>query len=511
MPHPCLKRACRFALISTVLFAANVGASDPPVVNAAREQRWVDVAELVSQGEDVKVAQPDGTTALHWAAYHGDTEAAELLLGAGADPGTANDYGATAVSLAARNGSATMLKVLLESGADPNQANPTGETVLMTAALTGRTAAVDLLLNAGADPGARETSHGQSALMWAVSEGHLETARTLIDHGADVHAATSSGFTPVMFAARRGDVNLARLLLSTGARVNDTSEDGTSVLHVATVRGHVDLALYLLDEGANPNADGPGYAPLHWASGIWESAMTYDYPVETGEWSRLGGVGERRLELMSALLDRGADPNARITGRPPRFGNSYGTPGKAGGTPLFLAAQAHDIDAMKILVERGADPTQTADQDITPLMAAAMMNRESGSSHLDEAGGIDAIRLCLELGNDVNSANAVGDTALHAAALYGSVGMTEFLLENGADPSPVNAKGQTPLRNAIGVIQNAMLKEQPEVAAVLRRYGAVAPEVELGCGVCPPPPPADLPEDDSGGADPDEDEPGRQR
>ena len=186
-------------------------------------------------------------------------------------------------------------------------------------------------------------------------------------------------------------------------------------------------------------------------------------------------------------------------------------PGVAGGTPFFLAAQAHDIDAIKLLVERGADPTHTADQEITPLMAAAMMHREGGSSHLDEAGGIEVVQLCLELGNDVNAANAVGDTALYAAALYGWVGMTELLLENGADPSPVNANGQTPLRNAIGVVRNAMLREQPEVAALLRRYGAIAPEVELDCGMCPPPPiddhPDDAPEEETGDAAADASEP----
>ena len=102
----------------------------------------------------------------------------------------------------------------------------------------------------------------------------------------------------------------------------------------------------------------------------------------------------------------------------------------------------------------------------------------------------------------MNAANETGDTALHAAARYGWVGLTEFLLQNGADPSPVNAKGQTPLRNAIGVVQNAMLREQPEVAALLRRYGAIAPEVEFECGVCPPPPPPEDHKEDDPAAEP---------
>ena len=133
-------------------------------------------------------------------------------------------------------------------------------------------------------------------------------------------------------------------------------------------------------------------------------------------------------------------------------------------------------------------------------MAAAMMGRQTGASHLDEAGGIKAVELCLMLGNDVNAANKNGDTALHAITHYGWAEMGEFLLQHGADPSPVNAKGQTPLRNALGVISSAMLREQPEVAAVLTRYGAIAPEVELECGVCPPsapaPPPDVQPDDD---------------
>ena len=492
-----------WALLPSLLIASSAGASDLQLVDAVRYQRPAEAAELISQRVDVNVAQPDGTTALQWAAYHDDLETAELLLRAGAEPDSANDYGMTPVMLAARNGSGAMLETLLEGGADSNLPLPTGQTPLMTAAMTGKLDAVSVLLSGGADTNAKESTHGQTALMWAVSEEHVDTVRALLARGADARATSDSGFTPLMFAARGGDLELVRLLLASGSNVNHTSEDGTSVLHVATVRGHAKLALYLLELGADPNADGPGYTPLHWASGTWESSMTFDYYVKAGEWGRLGGIQEGRLDLISALLANGADPNARVTGRPPRFGGAYGTPPVASGTPFFLAAQAHDTDVMRLLIAAGADPTLKANGDTTPLMAAAMMGRQTGASHLPEAGGIRAVELCLMLGNDVNAANENGDTALHAITHYGWAEMGEFLLQHGADPSPVNAKGQTPLRNALGVVSSAMLREQPEVAAVLTRYGAIAPEVALECGVCPesglaqpPEPDDDHPEDD---------------
>lgn len=490
-------------LISLMLLVGHVNANDFKLVDAMQHQQKAAVKELLTQGVDVNAYQLDGTTALQWAAYHNDLESAKLLLNAGANPNIPNDYGMLPMLLAARNGSAAMLETLLNGGAEPNLTFPTGETPLMSAAMTGTINAVEILLKNGADTNLTETTRGQTALMWATSEEHIETVRLLLAYGADIHASSYGNFTTLMFAARSGNIELARLLLSHGANVNATAQDGASVLHIATIRGHSKLATFLLEQGSDPNADAIGYTALHWASGTWESSMTYDYPVQNGEWSTLGGIKEGRLEFINTLISYGADPNARITKSPTRFGNSYGTPPVIGATPFFLAAQATDTDTMRLLLDHGADPMLNADGNTTPLMAASMMYRQTGSSRIDETQAVETVELCLMLGNDINASNKSGDTALHAVVHYGWPLLAEFLLENGANPSPINAKGQTPLRNALGVISSAMFREQPAVAAVLKKFDAIAPEVELECGVCPesgtgqPLPPEDHKEDDN--------------
>ena len=153
-----------WALLSSLLIASSAGADDLQLVEAVRYQRPAQAAELIRQRVDVDAAQPDGTTALQWAAYHDDLETAELLLRAGAEPDSANDYGMTPVLLAARNGSGAMLETLFEGGADSNLALPAGQTPLMTAAMTGTLDAVRVLLSAGADPNAKESTHAQTAL-----------------------------------------------------------------------------------------------------------------------------------------------------------------------------------------------------------------------------------------------------------------------------------------------------------------------------------------------------------
>src|SRR5438876_6547268 len=129
--------------------------------------------------------EPDGTTALHWAAQRNDLNAADKLIRAGANVKAANRYGITPLQVAATNGSAPMIEKLLAAGADPNTATPEGETVLMTAARTGDPAAVRMLLVHGATVNATENLRRQTALMWAAAEDNAEAAKPVIDAGAD--------------------------------------------------------------------------------------------------------------------------------------------------------------------------------------------------------------------------------------------------------------------------------------------------------------------------------------
>lgn len=215
-------------------------AADYRLVEAAKNKDKKAVGVLLRQKLDVNTRQPDGATALHWAAYWNDLDTATQLLGAGANPNAANDYGATPLWVACANRHTDIVQRLLEAGANPNVGLTSGETVLMRCAFTGDPAAVQALLAHGADVQAKEPSRGQTALMWAVANRQPDAARVLISHGAALDARTATvrqlrgtglqgtgssagatefaagGFTPLLFAARNGDLDAARVLLDAG-------------------------------------------------------------------------------------------------------------------------------------------------------------------------------------------------------------------------------------------------------------------------------------------------------
>lgn len=449
-------------------------AADHAVADAAKRQDLAAVRQLIGRHANVNAPQPDGATALHWAAFRDNLELARLLLAAGATPDAANDYGVTPLSLAASQASPALVDALLTAGADANRALPSGETPLMTAGKAGKAGTIPLLAAHKARVDATETIKGQTALMWAVAAGQTEAARALLAAGAAVNAASTAGFTPLMFAARAGRPELGGLLLAAGARINDASKDGATALHVAVVRGQVDMALFLLDKGADPNLGGPGYTPLHWAAGRFEGQMTFDYSnKDEGEWAALVGVPPaRRLELATALLAHGANPNARLTKNPPRFGTNLWMRKLTGGTPLLLAAQAADVPMMQLLLGKGADPALNTEDDATPLMFAAGFGRVPGESRVTEEAALKAVELCRSLGMDVKHAETNGDTALHAVAFYGWVQVGQWLIDHGAELTARNKKGETPLRVSQGVVVANMLHTEPKVEEMFRKNGA---------------------------------------
>ncbi len=449
-------------------------AADTRLVEAARRQDRAAVVRLLAEKVDVNTPQPDGATALHWAAFRDDLPLTETLLRAGATLDPRNDYGMTPLLLAASQASPALVEALLAAGADADLALPSGETPLMTAGRAGRAGTIAALLGHGARVDATEGVKGQTALMWAVAAGQGAATRALLEGGADVNAASASGFTALMFAARTGLADLGGLLLSAGARLDDTARDGVTALHVAVVRGNVDFARFLLDKGANPNLIGPGYTPLHWAAGRFEGQMTFDYSTrDEGEWAILVGVPRgRRLELVSALLAHGADPNVRLTKNPPRFGTNLWMRKLIGGTPFLLAAQAADVEMMELLLSKGADPAINTDDNATPLMFAASFGRVPGESRVTEDVALEAVELCRRLGMDPRHAEAGGDTALHAVAFYGWVRVGQWLVDHGAELHARNKKGETPLRVSQGTVVANMLHTEPKVEAMLRKNGA---------------------------------------
>ena len=419
----------------------------------------------LAAGADAAEASTDGTTPLHWAAQLDDVQAATALLAAGADATAANRYGVTPLTLAATNGSAAMIEVLLEAGADPSVAMPEGETVLMTASRTGAVDTVRLLLDAGADPNATERWHQQTALMWAAAQNETAAAEVLLAAGADVAARSEGGFTPLLFATREGHHEVLHALLASGADPDDTLPNGMSALVLATYNAHYDVAAVLLEANADPNAAGHGWTALHQV--VWTRRPNLGrnppFPVPSG---RMNG-----LDMARALVEHGADPDARQVAEP-RDGNRNMLK-RAGATPFLLAAKAADVEMMRLLVALGADPGLTTDQGATPLMAAAGVGIwKIGENPGTNEEALEAVTLAWELGNDVNAMDENGDTALHGAIHRGAGEIVRFLADKGADLDATNSIGWTALSVAEGVFYPNTFNRHPELVSLLQELGA---------------------------------------
>lgn len=473
-------------LLSTVsLHGAGSGA---PLADAVERMDRSRIRTLLKQRVDVDTPQIDGMTALHWATYQDDLEIAELLVRAGANVKAANRYGVTPLSLACTNGNGAMVELLLKAGADPNTPLPGGEPPLMTAARTGALAAVKALLARGAAVDPKEDRRGQTALMWAAAEGHAGVVQELIDAGADFRTRLASGFTPLLFAVREGRIGVVRVLLKAGADVNETipvdagrrrgyggrlPPAGASALLVAVTNAHYELAAHLLDAGANPNADLPGYTPLHAITAVRKPGVGDNDPAPEGS----GNMSS--IELVKKLAAHGANVNARMTKRP-NLNNTRLN--ELGATPFLLAALTADAELMRTLATLGANPFLPNADNSTPLMVAAgLATRSPGEDAGTESEVLEAVQAALDLGADVNAVDNNGETAMHAAAYKNLPKVVKFLAAKGARIelwNRTNKFGWTPLAIATGY-RFGNFKPSPETDAALR-------EVMIAAGVTPP-------------------------
>ncbi|HEX6993378.1 MAG TPA: ankyrin repeat domain-containing protein [Gammaproteobacteria bacterium] len=511
------------AVAAVVLVAAG-RAFGAPLVDAARLEDHEKALALIEQGADVNEAAADGTTALHWAVAADDVVLVERLLAAGADPNAVNEFGATPMSEAAIVGNPDVIARLLDAGADPDSANEDGQTALMLLARTANVDAARLLLDHGANVDAREVLRGQTALMWAAAERQPEMMRLLIEHGADVDARSrihdwerqvsgepraqyrpSGGLTPLLFAAREGCLECVRILLDAGADIDLPDPDGITPLIMAVANMHFDVAAHLVEAGADVNRwDWWGRTPLYLAVDV--NTIPHggrpDRPVLDETTS---------LELIEMLLEAGANPNAQLKLRPPfrSVGADRGVDHMLiiGTTPLLRAAKAFDTDAIRLLLEHGADPNLGQVIGITPVMAAAGL----GSRDADTRGtfttpdvqqrSIAALELLLDAGGNVNARIAgrygeyccpypsdesldhmKGQAAIHGAAFWGWNDVVEYLVSRGADIHVKDARGMTPedaaLGRAGGNSRGDRIDVHEDTAELVRRLMAATPQAD---------------------------------
>ncbi len=591
-----VRRRSTSIFCTLLVFGGYAVAADTRLSEAALRGDTEAVRSLLKQHVDVDAPQGDGTTALHWAAFHDDLPMVNLLLAAGANVKAASREGAiTPLFLACTNGNAAVIEALLKAGADANSVKANGTTALMTAAASGNADAVNALLTHGAQVNAKESAHGQTALMFAAALNRDAVVRVLIAHGAEANAVSSvakiervrfdqdgniveerpaaaaptggrggrrgaaqesvakpvetkpldtkpgetsgtaadardeaadaeaaaeaakaanqsakadldifssklgfksaeyllakakqqagdvanraprrvgpeftGGNTALLYAAREGHMAAVRALVEAGADVNLVSADKFSPMMIAITNGHLDVAKYLLDHKADPK--------LVAASGLTALYAVIDVQWAPHAWFPQPATEQEKifyLDLMKDLLDKGADINAPIAEKLwfRSFTNDFTWVDPAGATPFWRAAQSSDIVAMKFLIAHGADPKINTKSGTTPLMAAAGIGWAASWSVNAPYPLNDAVKYCVELGNDVNAVENRGYTALHGAAYLGNNEMVNYLVEKGAKVDAVSKTGDTVVDMANGPTRFG----QPhlETVALLEKLGSV--------------------------------------
>ena len=498
-------------LVQTLLFAgANVKATTrigayTPLILAARNGSGAAIAPLLKAGADANSQTSNGTTALMLAAASGNTDAVTLLVAGGANVNAKEPVrGLTAAMFAAASNRAAVIALLATHGADLKATSK----VTDLAALSKDPAALREFTVGNPPPPGEPPSGGRSGPPPAAGGPGGRGGRGPQTAGVDRNyqlnelVAAQGGLTPLLLATREGHVEAVKALLGAGADVNQASAgDRTSPLLIATINGHFDLATFLLASGADPQAASENNATPLYAALNCEWAPKALYPQPRAQ------VNQKTtyLELMKALLDKGADPNVRLNKKVWYSGYSFDLSGvdETGATPFWRAAYASDVDAMKLLVAYGADPgirtkriagrprAGDIDRDVvdvsglppvpvggpavTPLQAAAGVGYGEGfaanSHRFAPVGMLAAVTYLIEeLHADVNAFDHEGNTALHHAAARGDVEMIQYLVSKGADVKAVTREGKTTADMANGPVQR--IQPWPEALALLEKLGS---------------------------------------
>lgn len=454
-----------------LLLACRIAAAASDLADAVMQQDAPRTRALLKAHADVNAAQPDGSTALHWAAYRGDARTTALLLEAGARPNVRTDTGMTPLVLACQAGDPETVRLLLRAGADANQTLPHGETPLMMAARTGRVPVLQLLVAHGAQVDAREKLRGTTALMWAASNANVDAVKYLIAKGADLSARsglTAPGRKP--YLAETGRSRISQFAFGYGLAgvivKQDSAESqkevqreiatargvlqryplpklpppskkkwgGLTPLIFATRQGDMATVKALVEAGANVNETSEfGWTPLlvatqnkyylvgkylldHGANpnianeGGWNPLYiaTDNRNIEAGDYP-VRKPDMDHLDFIELLLAHGANTNLRMrSSTETRTVFTNQWLDESGATPFLRAAQSGDLVLMKLLLAHGADPRIPTFNNVTPLMVASGIGWVEGVTYeWSPQETYETVKFLLGLGADVNAQDYV--------------------------------------------------------------------------------------------------------
>lgn len=477
----------------------------------------------IQAGADVNRAQADGTTPLMWAVYRKDDDVAQALLAKKADANATNQFGANALTEAARQSDERLVKMLLDAGAKADSANPDGETALMVAISGGDLPIVQMLVNAGANVNTIEKFHDQTPLMYAVTANRNagEMVKLLLSKGASVKPRAlysdwpsqitsepraqyrpTGGLTAMLYAARDGCYDCVEALIAAGADVNEPTPEGITPLMIALDNEHNGVAKLLMDKGANVDV-------WDWwgRTALWIAVDRKTPPNGGGNRGGFGGFGGGRgagagarggrggpgganfarggaaapvsdepkvssMEIIKTLLDAGVNPNPIMNfHRPnaPGRGRFQDNEISTGTTPLFRAVQNDDLEVVKLLLSKGADPNINT-MGYSPLLLAAgagpggrggttqanipildALVQSSANVNAKVTGtNLYSFNVSRENMGNKEALSKEGTSALHEAARAVRPDVVKLLLDHGANPDLLDAAGKKPV-DVIGV------------------------------------------------------------
>ena len=410
---------------------------------------------LIIRGINVNIKERNGKTALMTASFFGFTEAVKLLLQAGADPniedhipvkelfitsGLPNTLtvGLTALTYASKQNNSEVTELLLKAKADPNQENA---FALMTAAQQRYPDIVQQILKYGADPNSISNIDGSTGLIIAAQQRHPDIVQHLLEYGADPNIGDNIGCTAMHYMVMLDDtetphpsekimsdkLEILQLLLVRGINVNIKDGNGMTALMTASFFGFTEAVKLLLQAGADPNiiSDIDGYTAIHCDMILYDPETPQPQPSEK--------IMSDKLEILQLLLVRGINVNIKD-------GN--------GMTALMTASFFGFTEAVKLLLQAGADPNIISDIDGYTAIHCDMIlyDPETPQPQPSEkimSDKLEILQLLLVRGINVNIKDGNGMTALMTASVFGFTEAVKLLLQAGADPNieqdrPVN-------------------------------------------------------------------------